>query len=80
MTHTREKAERCGTLVRPVVADGLDRASVMDAVVRAEPEAVIHQMTGLAGITSFKKLGDQLAPEQPTFSVLNFVPEYVDLT
>jgi nucleoside-diphosphate-sugar epimerase len=62
MTHTREKAGVLRDLgARPVVADGLDRASVMDAVVRAEPEVVIHQMTGLAGVRSLRKLDDELA-------------------
>ena len=30
--------------------DGLDAASVGEAVARAEPEVVIHQMTALAGV------------------------------
>ncbi len=33
----------------PVVVDGLDAAAVGEAVARAEPHAVIHQMTALAG-------------------------------
>src|SRR5262249_2863688 len=33
----------------PVVVDGLDAASVGQAVARAEPEAIVHQMTSLAG-------------------------------
>lgn len=33
----------------PVVVDGLDAAAVGEAVARAEPDAVIHQMTALAG-------------------------------
>ena len=39
----------------PVLADGLDRAAVMQAVMRAEPEVVIHEMTSLARAKSFKK-------------------------
>jgi nucleoside-diphosphate-sugar epimerase len=31
-----------------VVMDGLDAASVRDAVVKAQPEAVVHQMTGIS--------------------------------
>jgi 2-alkyl-3-oxoalkanoate reductase len=34
-----------------VVADALDRAAVDDAVRAAEPEAVVHQLTALAGLT-----------------------------
>lgn len=32
-----------------VIMDGLDAASVGEAVARAEPEAIVHQMTALAG-------------------------------
>jgi nucleoside-diphosphate-sugar epimerase len=38
-----------------VVADGLDRDSVLRAVTRTEPDVIIHQMTGLTGVTSFKE-------------------------
>ena len=38
----------------PVILDGLDGAAVGQAVARAEPEVVIHQMTALAGAS----LGD----------------------
>lgn len=34
---------------RPVLADGLDREAVLDAVRSTEPEVVVHQMTALAG-------------------------------
>jgi nucleoside-diphosphate-sugar epimerase len=33
----------------PVVMDGLDAGTVGEAVTRAEPEVVVHQMTALAG-------------------------------
>src|SRR5919201_662132 len=45
----------------PVVADGLDRTGVMQAVTRAEPEVVIHQMTGLTGVKSFKRFDVEFA-------------------
>ncbi len=45
----------------PVVADGLDRASVMQALMRAAPEIVIHEMTGLSGVKSFKKFDHEFA-------------------
>jgi nucleoside-diphosphate-sugar epimerase len=45
----------------PVVADGLDRVAVTRAVVGAEPEVVIHQMTALTGVTSFRKFDDEFA-------------------
>jgi len=38
----------------PVVADGLDREAVRRAVDASEPEVVIHEMTGLGGIGSYR--------------------------
>jgi 2-alkyl-3-oxoalkanoate reductase len=56
MTRTPAKAGALKAAgAEPVVADGLDRAAVTQAVMRAEPDAVIHQMTGLTGAGSFKK-------------------------
>jgi nucleoside-diphosphate-sugar epimerase len=39
----------------PVVADGLDRPAVVEAVVRAEPEVVIHEMTSLAHLKGVRR-------------------------
>jgi len=39
----------------PAVMDGLDPAAVGEAVARARPEVVIHQMTALAGATNLRK-------------------------
>src|SRR3954452_20463867 len=44
-----------------VVADGLDRDAVMAAVARAEPEAVLHEMTALTGMTSVRRFDDDFA-------------------
>ena len=38
----------------PVVLDGLDREAVIAAVQAAAPEVVVHQMTALAGLRSFR--------------------------
>ena len=38
----------------PVVADGLDRTAVVRALTRSEAEAVVHEMTGLTGMTSLR--------------------------
>jgi nucleoside-diphosphate-sugar epimerase len=47
-THSEDKVqELCALGARGVVMDGLDAGSVGEAVARAEPEAVIHQMTAL---------------------------------
>jgi nucleoside-diphosphate-sugar epimerase len=37
-----------------VVADGLNRVAVMQAVMRSEPDAVIHEMTALTGMTNLR--------------------------
>jgi nucleoside-diphosphate-sugar epimerase len=47
-----------------VVVDGLDRAAVQDAVARAEPDVIIHQMTALSGSSDLRHF-DQ------TFAVTN---------
>jgi nucleoside-diphosphate-sugar epimerase len=38
----------------PYVVDGLDRDSVLGAVSRAEPEVVVHEMTGLSDATGLR--------------------------
>ena len=45
----------------PVAMDGLDRAAVEQAVGLAEPEVVIHEMTGLSGFTDIKHFDDGFA-------------------
>jgi nucleoside-diphosphate-sugar epimerase len=45
----------------PVIADALDRDAVMRAVLRAEPDVVVHEMTSLAGVTSIKNFDDAFA-------------------
>ena len=45
----------------PVVLDILDRDAVMNAVVAARPDAVIHQVTALAGVRSFKNFDREFA-------------------
>jgi nucleoside-diphosphate-sugar epimerase len=39
---------------QPVVVDGLDRAAVIAAVQAAAPEVIVHEMTALAGMRSFR--------------------------
>jgi 2-alkyl-3-oxoalkanoate reductase len=45
----------------PVVADGLDQFAVTRAVLQAEPQIVIHQMSGLSSAKSFKKFDAEFA-------------------
>jgi nucleoside-diphosphate-sugar epimerase len=62
MTRSAQKADALRALgARPVVADGLDRDAVMEVVKRTRPEVVIHQMTSLTGIKSFKKFDEDFA-------------------
>jgi hypothetical protein len=44
-----------------VVLDALDREAVRDALVRAEPDVVVHQLTALAGFTDFRRFDDGFA-------------------
>ncbi len=56
MTRTPAKADglRAAGAV-PVVADALDREAVMGAVLGAEPDVIVHQMTALTGATDLKR-------------------------
>jgi nucleoside-diphosphate-sugar epimerase len=55
MTRTPDKQPALRALgAEPVLADGLDARSVMEAVGRIEPEVVVHEMTGLRESTSLR--------------------------
>ncbi|MEQ4300512.1 NAD(P)-dependent oxidoreductase [Plantactinospora sp. B6F1] len=55
---TTRSAEKAGVLrslgAEPVIVDALDAESVADAVAKAEPEVVVHQLTALSGPTDFR--------------------------
>jgi nucleoside-diphosphate-sugar epimerase len=54
-TRTAEKVDMLQALgAEPVVVDGLDAVAVGEAVARAEPDAIVHQMTALAGTPNLK--------------------------
>ncbi len=42
----------------PVVLDALDREAVIKALIQAEPDVVVHQLTALAKFTDFRKLDE----------------------
>jgi nucleoside-diphosphate-sugar epimerase len=46
---------------RVAVADALDKEQLTAAIRRVEPEAIIHQLTTIAGVASFKKLDEEFA-------------------
>ncbi|HEU0132886.1 MAG TPA: NAD(P)-dependent oxidoreductase [Mycobacteriales bacterium] len=55
-TRTPAKVETLRRLgAEPVLLDGLDAAAVGEAVARAEPDAVVHEMTALAGLGSLRR-------------------------
>jgi nucleoside-diphosphate-sugar epimerase len=45
----------------PVVVDGLDREAVVAAVLKAEPEVIVHEMTALADMGSLRKVDREFA-------------------
>lgn len=62
MTHSPGKVDSLHEAgAEAVVADGLDRAAVMQTLTQTKPDAVIHQMSGLTGAGSFKKFDDEFA-------------------
>jgi nucleoside-diphosphate-sugar epimerase len=62
MTRSERKQSLVAELgAQPVLGDALDRGSVMQAVMRAEPEVVINQLTSLAGSTSIKHFDREFA-------------------
>lgn len=62
MSRSLEKADALRKIgVETVVADGLNRDAVLQAISTVCPEIVIHQMTGLAKAKSLKKFDDEFA-------------------
>jgi nucleoside-diphosphate-sugar epimerase len=61
-TRSRANVERLKAAgAEPVVLDVLDRSAVRDAVVAAEPGAIVHEATALAGVTDLKNLDESFA-------------------
>jgi nucleoside-diphosphate-sugar epimerase len=61
-TRTHAKSDDLRALgATPVVMDGLDGGSVGEAVARAEPEVIVHQMTALAGFDDLRRFDDGFA-------------------
>lgn len=65
VTATTRSADKAGRLraqgATPVVVDGLDRPGVLAAVKQARPDAIIHQMTALATMKSFRRFDGEFA-------------------
>jgi 2-alkyl-3-oxoalkanoate reductase len=45
----------------PAIVDGLDRDAVLRAVADAKPDVIVHQMTSLASMRSFRKFDQEFA-------------------
>jgi 2-alkyl-3-oxoalkanoate reductase len=50
-----------GAGATPVVVDGLDRAAVLEAVKAADPEVIVHEMTALTHLRSFRNFDKEFA-------------------
>ena len=65
VTGTTRSTARAATLqaagATPVIVDGLDRQAVLDAVKAAQPEVIVHQMTALASMSSFRNFDKEFA-------------------
>ena len=62
MTRSPEKADAVRAMgAEPVVADALDRDAVVEAVARTRPDAVVHQLTALTEIKSFRRFDRDFA-------------------
>src|SRR4029077_9327327 len=65
VTGTTRSTAKAATLqaagATPVIVDGLDRRAVLDAVKAAQPEVIVHQMTALASMRSFRNFDKQFA-------------------
>ena len=61
-TRTKQKLEAIRAAeATPVIVDGLDRESVMKAVVDARPDAIVHQLTALASMRNLKNFDAEFA-------------------
>jgi nucleoside-diphosphate-sugar epimerase len=62
MTRTPKNVESLRAAgARPVVADALDKDSVLRAVTEAQPEVVIHELTALTGVKSYRRFDEEFA-------------------
>jgi nucleoside-diphosphate-sugar epimerase len=65
VTGTTRSTAKAATLqaagATPVIVDGLDRRAVLDAVKAAQPEVIVHQMTALASMSSYRNFDKEFA-------------------
>ena len=62
LTRSAEKADLLRAAgAQAVVADALDRSAILRAVKEVRPEIIIHQLTGLAGVTKYRDFDREFA-------------------
>ncbi|HEX5297203.1 MAG TPA: NAD(P)-dependent oxidoreductase [Streptosporangiaceae bacterium] len=65
VTGTTRSPAKAGQLkgagATPVIVDGLDRRAVLDAVQAVRPDVIVHQMTSLASMRSFRNFDKKFA-------------------
>src|SRR5690349_11894479 len=62
MTRSPDKASLIRTAgANPVVADALDHAAVMLAMLRASPEVVVHELTALSAFGNLRRFDREFA-------------------
>ena len=62
MTRSAAKADDLRALGAQVaVADALQKPAVVQAVMRAEPEVVVHELTALAGVNKYRRFDQEFA-------------------
>jgi nucleoside-diphosphate-sugar epimerase len=65
VTGTTRSPAKAGQLKKagatPAIVDGLDRQAVLDAVRAAQPDVIVHQMTALASMRSFRHFDKEFA-------------------
>jgi nucleoside-diphosphate-sugar epimerase len=62
LVRSPQKAKAVEALgARAVVADALDKEALTAVIRSEEPDVIIHQLTALTGVKSFKKLDEEFA-------------------
>jgi nucleoside-diphosphate-sugar epimerase len=56
-----KRAELAALGAEPVVVDALDGTGVLAAVRKAEPEVIVHQLTGLKGVNNLRRFDEAFA-------------------
>jgi nucleoside-diphosphate-sugar epimerase len=76
VTGTRRSPSKASRLTNagatPAIVDGLDWQAVLSAVKAAQPDVIVHQMTALASMRSFRSFDQEFAAKRE----LGWSPRY----